>query len=60
MTTRKFPHIPLLDTAELEESVRLLEESLKILKANQYADEQGPPEEDPFEPDDYESKSHGY
>ena len=57
---QKFKEIPLLDTSELDESIRELEKSLEILKAQRYASEQGPPEEDPFEPDDYESKSHGY
>lgn len=57
---QKFKEIPLLDTSELDESIRQLEKSLAILKARQYAEEQGPPEEDPFEPDDYESKTHGY
>lgn len=57
---QKFKEIPLLDTSELDESIRQLEKSLAILKARQYAEEQGPVEEDPFEPDDYESKTHGY
>lgn len=57
---QKFKEIPLLDTTELEESIRLLEQSLAILRARQYAEEQGPVEEDPFEPDDYKSKTHGY
>lgn len=60
MTTREFPEIPLLDTKELEESVRLLEKSLEILRAEHYARQQGPVEFDPNEPDDYESKTHGY
>ena len=57
---QKFKDIPLLDTSELDESIRQLEKSLVILKARQYAEEQGPVEEDPFELDDYESKTHGY
>ena len=60
MTTREFPEIPLLDTKELDESIKQLEQSLAVLKGAQYANEQGSVEDDPFEPDDYESKTHGY
>jgi hypothetical protein len=37
-----------------------LEDALAKLKAGQYSRGQGPAEIDPNEPDDYESKTHGY
>jgi hypothetical protein len=52
--------IPLIDTAALDEAVKELGEAIAVLRANQYASEQGPPEEDPEAPTDYESVTHGY
>tara|TARA_R110001606_G_scaffold69853_1_gene159772 strand:+ start:3931 stop:4113 length:183 start_codon:yes stop_codon:yes gene_type:complete len=54
------PEIPPIDTTELKQAMADLEDALAKLKAGQYAREQGPPEIDPNEPNDYESKTHGY
>ena len=49
-----------IDTGEIDEVVKELGEAVALLRANQYASEQGPPEEHPEAPTDYESVTHGY
>lgn len=60
MNNGKFPELKEIDTTELEKAIKSLNKCIESLRAAQYVMEQLPPEFDPNEPSDYESKTHGY
>tara|TARA_R100001480_G_scaffold104374_1_gene107115 strand:+ start:355 stop:537 length:183 start_codon:yes stop_codon:yes gene_type:complete len=60
MTIKKFRQIPLVETAELQETIQDLRKSLDLLQGKHYADGERFPEKEDWEPTDYESVTHGH